>query len=84
MSIPDPAEDMPGNPYTDLAYYAAELVPSNREPADDAATAQAYATLALAHEQRTANLIAYSKHIDDTDRDVIDQIVARLGLEDDS
>lgn len=49
---------MPGNPHHDTGAWAAELVPSNQEPQDDATVAIAYATLSLAHEQRTANLIA--------------------------
>lgn len=42
--------------------------------------AQAFATLALAYEQRTANLIAYATTIDDTDAAVFAQIKERLGL----
>ncbi len=49
---------MDSNTHYSTAEYAVELVPSNREPILDATVAQAYATLALAYEQRTANLIA--------------------------
>jgi hypothetical protein len=49
---------LPGNPHYENAYFTAEQVPSNQQPEFDAAVATTYATLALAHEQRTANLIA--------------------------
>ena len=38
------------------------------------------ATLALAYEQRTANLIQYGTYIDDTDHAVFTQIKERLAL----
>lgn len=38
------------------------------------------ATLALAYEQRTANLIAYIEIIDDTDHNTMNEIKTRLGL----
>ena len=40
----------------------------------------AEATLALAYEQRTANLIQYGTYIDDTDQAVFTQIKERLAL----
>ena len=40
------------------------------------------AVRSLAFEQRTANLIAYVRHIDDTDPAVLGQIFPRLGLDD--
>lgn len=48
----------------------------------DMSCAQHLATLALAYEQRTANLIEYVTKIDDTRASlpVIDEIKARLGL----
>ncbi|MDI3330112.1 MAG: hypothetical protein QJR09_05165 [Micrococcus sp.] len=49
---------IPGNDSAATAYFAAEQVPSRWAPETDAAVAVAYATLALAEEQRTANLIA--------------------------
>lgn len=66
---------LPGNPYWDELMTEIGL-------SDD--QQQISATLATAYEQRTANLIAYSVHIDDTDRAVIDQIIDRLGLNGDT
>lgn len=73
---------MNGNEYFDRAEFASELVPSNREPLWDATVAGAIATLALAYEQRTANLIAYVDKIDDTSAaiPVVNEIKSRLGI----
>lgn len=48
----------------------------------DAALAQTEATLALAYEQRTANLIAYVAQIDDTSASipVVNEISTRLQI----
>ncbi|OIH81941.1 hypothetical protein BLJ79_21515 [Arthrobacter sp. UCD-GKA] len=64
--------NLPGNPYADaLTDYT-----------DPRNSIEALATLALAYEQRTANLIAYVVGIDDTSATipVVNEIRARLGL----
>lgn len=53
----EPEDTLKGNDLAKIAHYAAELVPSNQTPMVDATVAQAYATLALAHEMR-ANTLA--------------------------
>lgn len=50
--------ELRGNDYATLARHMADKVPSTLDAASDATVASAYATLALAHEQHTANLIA--------------------------
>lgn len=78
--------DMTGNPHYETGAYAAELVPSNREPNDDATVANTYATLALAYEQRTANLIALAQLAVSIDGPTVDvskdiyTIESRLGI----
>lgn len=52
------AETFPGNEYAATGHFSAEQVPSRWAPETDAAVATAYATLALAYEQRIANEIA--------------------------
>ena len=46
------------------------------------AAAQVYATLALAEEQRTANLIALAAQVNDdtAERDLAERVIVRLGL----
>ena len=64
---------LPGNPCA---------VPPNFSVRDLDNAVIVHALMALAFEQRTANLIAYVKHIDDTDPAVLGQIFPRLGLDD--
>lgn len=62
---------LPGNPF---------LLEAFRGTGADLAIASS--SYAVAHELRTANLIAYARHIDDADTDVLAQIAERLGLRD--
>lgn len=91
MNDPD---NMYGNEQFDTAYFAAERVQSGLSDITDATVANAYATLALAYEQRTANLIAAFQAIENVDGDptylavheydgknLAHEIRARLGLE---
>lgn len=78
---------LPGNEYAPTAGdFTAEACQIQAwevaERAVIAANAQTMATLALAHEQRTANLIAYVDKIDDTSAaiPVVNEIKSRLGL----
>lgn len=72
---------LPGNSYFDRAVLAG---------ADEATTGaefgQIQATLALAYEQRTANLIAWADGSSDDEalRDLWQQIAARLGLKEEA
>lgn len=60
--------NFPGNPWADV----------HSEVKKDAAGVMSSLHL-LAYEQRTANLIAYVRHIDDTDHELLKQIAERLG-----
>lgn len=62
---------IPGNPF---------LLEAFRGTGADLAIASS--SYAVAYEMRTANLIAYARHIDGTDTDVLAQIAERLGLRD--
>lgn len=68
---------LPGNPYA-TAHNAS---PCEGENEGDWAIAQA--TLALAYEQRTANLIAVAKWTNGLDvaSNLMDQVAERMGLE---
>lgn len=61
--------NIPGNPHAELS-----------EAAQTTEGALIHATLALAYEQRTANLIAYIETVDDTDRETMIEIRERLEL----
>ena len=61
--------NLPGNPHHTLS-----------EAAQTEHAANVHATLALAYEQRTIALIRYIEIINDTDRDTMKEIKARLGL----
>ena len=62
---------LPGNPHHALS-----------EAAQTEHVAQAHATLALAYEQRTANLIAVAKWTNGLDvaSNLMDQVAERMGL----
>lgn len=62
----NPEDGLPGNEYSSTAYYAAELVTSNLNPLFDGTVANAYATLALAQEQRMHTLAVLSDNSDRT------------------
>lgn len=75
---------MPGNAQCDYAIN--NMLQTNAQNVSDmkfGAMIQTQATLALAYEQRTANLIAYVVGIDDTSAKipVVNDIRARLGIE---
>ncbi|WP_431862706.1 hypothetical protein [Micrococcus terreus] len=76
---------LPGNPYGPPDIVEAIVFSADGSPTqttefllDDLVRA----VRSLAFEQRTANLIAYVKHVDDTDPAVLGQIFPRLGLDD--
>ncbi len=76
---------LPGNPHVDVAtaMLDAPIRPFKGDSHLDAAIAQAAATLAVAHELRTANLIAFRDEFDGHGGDLshlTDQITSRLGL----
>lgn len=91
---------IPGNPYAQTASFRLEGVHDwqSQEGSTDATEvaaaldAQAVATLALAHEQRTANLIAYQANVERSYHQTLTrarsgqanelnrQIIERLGL----
>ena len=75
------------NPHLDATKgwleYSAEQNPDNGGRAMHAAAlAQAEATLALAYEQRTANLLEYAINVDDKHLALYAEIESRLGLGD--
>ncbi|UXM92529.1 hypothetical protein [Paenarthrobacter sp. JL.01a] len=75
-------DTLKGNPHADDGMrYAAEASEHNAWNYEDrlimATMANAFATLALAHEQRTANLIAFYGYGDIVD---LETITERLGL----
>lgn len=72
---------MPGNAQYDYAIN--NMLQTSSQNVSDmkfGAMIQTQATLAVAYEQRTANLIAFIKVIDDTDRATMIEIKERLGL----
>jgi hypothetical protein len=71
------SETLPGNPHA----WNLSRGYTTEAPAD-AATCQIEATLALAYEQRTTSIIAYSDMISD-DAELHEMIRARLGLDGD-
>jgi hypothetical protein len=75
------SEGMEGNAAYEVGSYAVELVASGRDPLHDATVGGAFATLALAFEQRTANLIAYLEHTEGSAYVAASATIkARLGL----
>lgn len=78
---------LPGNPHYDACIEVVERLAQSRTETEkilrSAEGLQVTATLAVAFEQRTANLIAYVVGIDDTSATipVVNEIRARLGIE---
>lgn len=75
---------LPGNPqYDNVIDNIVKNGTNNVSDQKFCAMIQTQATLALAYEQRTANLIAYVAGIDDTSATipVVNEIRARLGIE---
>lgn len=68
-------DHMRDNPHYSISLPDAAATSDGRAIAD--------ATLALAYEQRTANLVRYVRHIDDTDYELQSMIAHRLGLNND-
>lgn len=74
---------MKGNDHVAKAKFMQEIIEAREQQADltiAAISALTEATLALAYEQRTANLIAYATSIDNTDAAVFAQIKEGTGL----
>lgn len=72
--------DLPGNPFAVIANDALGCTPISAEDQLNLNTsAVSNATLALAYEQRTANLIAYATHLGGNSG-TIRNIETRLGL----
>lgn len=71
-------EELEGNEVYGVAHLAAELVPSNMNPLFDGTVAQAYATLALAREQRATTLAILCADSSASPVDVADRARAEL------